>query len=62
MVSKEDIEYKKTYTGIFSLNYFFQGFTSSMFTVIIPIYLLSVITQEGGNITASDISFLAAIR
>lgn len=61
MVSKEDIEYKSTYTGIFSLNYFFQGFTSSMFTVIIPIYLLSLITQTGAEIAASDISFLAAI-
>lgn len=61
MVSKQEIEYKKTYTAIFSMNYLFQGFTTSMFTVIIPIYLLMLITETGASITATDISFLAAI-
>jgi PAT family beta-lactamase induction signal transducer AmpG len=53
---KKNIEYKRYYTGIFSINYLFQGFTSSMFTVIIPIYILTL-----AEITTSDISLIATI-
>ncbi|MBD3254840.1 MAG: MFS transporter [Candidatus Lokiarchaeota archaeon] len=58
---KEKIEYKKYYTTLFSINYLFQGFTNSMFTVIIPIYLLSLASQTGRKITASEISFIASV-
>ena len=61
MVDKEQIEYKKSYTGLFSINYLFQGFNHSMFTVIIPIYILSVVTKTGQQLTASDVAFIASI-
>ncbi|MGV9173478.1 MAG: MFS transporter [Promethearchaeia archaeon] len=60
-VEKEEIEYRRAYTGIFSLNYLIQGFTTSMFTVVIPIYIITVLTQAGKPISESEISFVASI-
>lgn len=57
----KDIEYKRAYTGIFSLNYLVQGFTTSMFTVVVPIYIITVLTQAGRPISESEISFVASI-
>ncbi|MBD3195061.1 MAG: MFS transporter [Candidatus Lokiarchaeota archaeon] len=61
MITKENIEYKRLYTLIFSMNYLFQGFTTSMFTVIVPIYILDLVSVTGDTITTSDISFIASI-
>jgi len=60
-MNNQNIEFKKSYTLIFSLNYLFQGFTTSMFAVIVPIYLLSLITSSGASITASGIEFIGSI-
>ncbi|MCK4369705.1 MAG: MFS transporter [Candidatus Lokiarchaeota archaeon] len=43
-MEKSAVELKKTYIGIFSLNYFTQGITQSFFTTIIPIYLLQLMS------------------
>jgi len=53
--------FKNWYIFIFSINYLIQGVVWSMFSVIIPIYLLILISETGATITASDIAFLAAI-
>ncbi|MFX1390913.1 MAG: MFS transporter [Promethearchaeota archaeon] len=42
-MEKSDVELKRSYIGIFSLNYFVQGINQSMFTTIIPIYLFYLI-------------------
>lgn len=55
------IPFKKWYINVFCANYLFQGITTSMFAVIIPIYLISLIQTTNADITASDISFLASI-
>ncbi len=52
-----EIEYKTYYTGIFSLNYFVQGVNQSIFTVVVPIYILNLL----GYIDASDIATLGTI-
>jgi len=36
-------DYKFSYTGIFSLNYFIQGMNQGIFTSVIPIYLFTVL-------------------
>jgi len=54
---KEDIEFKKYYMVIFSLNYLFQGVDQSLFAVIIPIYLIQFI----GVLDASALAFLGSI-
>ena len=49
------VELKKSYIGIFSLNYFVQGINQSMFTTIIPIflfYLLFPISVDAGQIAS----------
>jgi len=61
MLDSEQLEYKKLYTALFSVNYLFQGFNFSMFTVIIPIYLLSIVTKTGQQVTATDVAFIASI-
>jgi len=57
MNEKEGIDFKSYYIAVFSSNYFFQGVTSSVFAVIIPIYLIQIV----GGITASEIAFIASI-
>ncbi|MHA1273744.1 MAG: MFS transporter [Promethearchaeota archaeon] len=57
----EDIEYKNWYTGIFSINYLFQGFNVSIFAVVVPIYLLILLLSAGVTISASDIAMIASI-
>lgn len=50
-----DVELKRSYIGIFSLNYFVQGINQSMFTTIIPIflfYLLSPAPVDAGQIAS----------
>lgn len=41
-----EVELKKSYIGIFSLNYFVQGINQSMFTTIIPIFLFYLIRPD----------------
>ena len=48
---------KKSNLGIFSLNYFTQGINQSMFTTIIPIYLLQLI----GSVDAAEVASLMSI-
>ena len=50
-------EYKKSYTGIFGLNYFTQGIYTSIFTMVIPVYLL--ITY--GSINIAALAFMLSI-
>jgi PAT family beta-lactamase induction signal transducer AmpG len=50
-------EFKSTYTRIFSLTYFIQGITLSLFTTVIPIYLIIQL----GAIEATDIGNLCTI-
>jgi MFS family permease len=57
MVNEEDIRYKSSYTAIFTSNYFFQGVNTSVFSVIIPIYLIKLT----GKLSAADLAFLASI-
>ncbi len=50
-----DVELKRSYIGIFSLNYFVQGINQSMFTTIIPIFLfflLSPAPVDAGQIAS----------
>lgn len=61
MVEREKIEYKKLYTGLFCVNYLLQGFNHSMFSIIIPIYILSIVSETGQKLTISDIAFIASI-
>ena len=56
-MEKSKTEFKSSYIGIFSLNYFFQGINQSMFAVIVPIYLI----MELKAISGADISFLLSI-
>ncbi len=56
-MEKNKTEFKSSYIGIFSLNYFFQGINQSMFAVIVPIYLI----MELEAISGADISFLLSI-
>jgi len=54
-VEIRDVELKRSYIGIFSLNYFVQGINQSMFTTIIPIflfYLLSPAPVDAGQIAS----------
>jgi MFS family permease len=50
-------EYKTIYTGIFSSLYFTQGVTQSIFTVIVPVYLLSQL----GSVDTAALSFMFSI-
>ncbi|MFX1596061.1 MAG: MFS transporter, partial [Promethearchaeota archaeon] len=56
MVENKD-RFKNSYIAIFSLNYFIQGMNQSMFTVVIPIYLI----LELGTIGGENIAFLTSI-
>jgi len=52
-MEKSAVELKKTYIGIFSLNYFTQGITQSFFTTIIPIYLLQLMSGlDAGEVSS----------
>ncbi|TFG26292.1 MAG: MFS transporter [Promethearchaeota archaeon] len=57
MVDEEEITYKNSYTTIFTSNYFFQGVNTSVYSVIVPIYLIKLI----GKVSAADLAFLASI-
>jgi len=50
-------EYKLIYTGIFSSLYFTQGVTQSIFTVIVPVYLLNQL----GSVDTAALSFMFSI-
>ncbi len=50
-------EYKLIYTGIFSSLYFTQGVTQSIFTVIVPVYLL----KKLGSVDTAALSFMFSI-
>jgi MFS family permease len=53
----KNAEFKNYYIAIFSVNYLFQGIDQSLFAIIIPIYLISII----GVLDASAIAFLGSI-
>lgn len=55
-MEKNKTEFKTSYIGIFSLNYFIQGINQSMFAVIVPIYLI----LELGAVSGADIAFLTS--
>lgn len=57
-MEKSAVELKKTYIGIFSLNYFTQGITQSFFTTIIPIYLLQLMSGLDAGEVASVMSMV----
>ncbi|TFG23343.1 MAG: MFS transporter [Promethearchaeota archaeon] len=61
MTEEKEKLYKHSYLSLFSVNYFIQGTVTSVFAVIIPIYLLMLIANTGAAITASDIAFIATI-
>ncbi|MHA1803227.1 MAG: MFS transporter [Promethearchaeota archaeon] len=42
-MNKTNVEYKSLYTGVFSLNYFVQGINQSIFTTVVPIYILNLL-------------------
>ncbi|MHA1489087.1 MAG: MFS transporter [Promethearchaeota archaeon] len=57
MEEKEQVEYKNYYIAIFSTNYLFQGVNQSLFAVLIPIFLLTVV----GVLDVTAIAFLGTI-
>jgi MFS family permease len=57
MSKLDKIDFKSYYIPIFATNYLFQGIVTSLFAVIIPIYLLALI----GGLNASDLAFLGSI-
>ncbi len=61
MTEQEEIEYKSSYTWVFSINYFNQGLVTSILSVIIPIYILMMIAEGGTSITPSDVAYIASI-
>jgi PAT family beta-lactamase induction signal transducer AmpG len=61
MSEKEQSDFKKWYSGIFSINYFFQGMNQSIFMVIVPIYLLIKLADSGAPINPADIANIATI-
>jgi len=61
MAEDNQIEFKRSYVWIFSTNYFIQGASNSMIAVIIPIYLLLMLTKAGKSISATEFAFLASI-
>ena len=56
-MEKSAVKLKKSYIGIFSLNYFTQGITQSFFTTIIPIYLLQLMS----GLDAGEVSFVMSM-
>ncbi len=56
-MEKTEIEYKNSYTVVFSLNYFVQGVNQSIFTVVVPIYILSLL----GSVDAAVIASMGSI-
>ena len=56
-MENNEIEYKNSYTGIFALNYFNQGVYGSIFTMVIPIYLLTTY----GSIDQAALAFMLSI-
>jgi PAT family beta-lactamase induction signal transducer AmpG len=56
-MEKGEIELKSFYLGIFSLNYFTQGINQSMFTTIIPIYLLQLM----GSVNSAEVASLMSL-
>ena len=53
------VELKKSYIGIFSLNYFVQGINQSMFTTIIPIFLFYLLSPA--PVDAAQIASMMSI-
>jgi MFS family permease len=56
-MEQKEVKFKNKYTGIFSLNYFTQGINTSIFSMVIPIYLL--ITY--GAINQAALAFMLSI-
>ena len=57
IMEKLEYQYKNSYTGIFSLNYFIQGLNTSIFVTVVPIYILSTF----GTIDQAAIAFMLSI-
>ena len=56
-MEKNEFEFKKLYPAIFSLNYFTQGLNTSIFAMVIPIYLLTTY----GSINQAALAFMLSI-
>jgi len=56
-MENNNIEFKSSYTVIFGLNYFNQGVFGSIFTMVIPIYLLTTY----GSINQVALAFMLSI-
>ncbi|MFX0071321.1 MAG: MFS transporter [Candidatus Hermodarchaeota archaeon] len=50
-------EYKSIYTGIFGVNYFTQGVYTSIFSMVIPVYLLT----KYGSVNSAALAFMLSI-
>ena len=61
MTAQEESDFKNWYSGIFSINYFFQGMNQSIFMVIVPIYIIILLTNKGVSINPADIANIATI-
>ena len=57
MSELNELEFKPYYIPIFASNYLFQGVVASLFAVIVPIYLLTLI----GGLSASELAFIGSI-
>ncbi len=56
-MSKNSNEFKSAYVGIFASNYFTQGINQSIFAIVIPIYLLSLL----GSVDPAALAFMLTI-
>jgi MFS family permease len=56
-MENNDFEYKNSYTAIFSLNYFTQGIYTSIFTMVLPVYILTTY----GTINSAALAFMLSI-
>lgn len=61
MSEENSVEFRKSYVWIFSINYFVQGASISMITVIIPIYLLLLLTKAGKTITGTEFALISSV-
>ncbi len=56
-MENKNFEYKNSYTSIFSLNYFAQGIYTSIFTMVLPVYILTTY----GTINSAALAFMLSI-
>ncbi|TFG01638.1 MAG: MFS transporter [Promethearchaeota archaeon] len=56
-MTHEEYEYKSIYTSIFGVNYFTQGVYTSIFSMVIPVFLLS----KFGSVNSAALAFMLSI-